>query len=220
MAARVGSCVKTLGNRPGILPIGSSRVWAADGGARAVDVVLVNPDGEHDPDLGERGVLLAVQELAPCEGVERLDEADLPRTSPYRRKGSRWREGGTVAQGPGIELRAIIRADATWAPYSVTAWALMQRATLMRHVREIRLAGTPVQSVQLANTNGTNILFIFQREMGKGKAPIFEKAIFRSLSEARVDDTQNVWKLSVEKARTEGQSGYPDPPDRLKGSSR
>ena len=43
-----------------------------------VGVVVVDPAGEHDPGLGERVELLAVEELASCAGVERFDEAVLP----------------------------------------------------------------------------------------------------------------------------------------------
>ena len=46
----------------------------ADGAVRAVGVIVVDPAGEHDPGLGERVELLAVEELASCAGVERLDD--------------------------------------------------------------------------------------------------------------------------------------------------
>jgi len=45
---------------------------------RAVGVVVVDPASEHDPSLGERVELLAVEELAASASVERLDEAVLP----------------------------------------------------------------------------------------------------------------------------------------------
>lgn len=43
--------------------------------------------------------------------------------------------------------------------------------------------------------------FIFLREMGKDKDPVFEKAVFHSLSEADLDEAEKAWKLSVGKAR-------------------
>jgi hypothetical protein len=45
---------------------------------RPVGVVVVDPAGEHDPGLGERVELLAVEELAAGAGVKRLGEAVLP----------------------------------------------------------------------------------------------------------------------------------------------
>ena len=47
----------------------------------------------------------------------------------------------------------------------------------------------------------SRFLFIFLREMGKGKDPVFEKAAFHSLSEADLDEAEKAWKLAVEKAR-------------------
>jgi DNA mismatch repair protein MutH len=47
----------------------------------------------------------------------------------------------------------------------------------------------------------SRFLFIFLREMGEGKHPVFEKAIFHSLSEDDLDEAENAWKLAVEKAR-------------------
>ena len=47
----------------------------------------------------------------------------------------------------------------------------------------------------------SRFLFIFLREMGKGKDPVFEKAVFHSLSEADLDEAEEAWKLAVEKAR-------------------
>ncbi len=47
----------------------------------------------------------------------------------------------------------------------------------------------------------SRFLFIFLREMGKGKDPVFEKAAFHSLSEADLDEAEEAWKLAVEKAR-------------------
>ena len=51
----------------------------ADGAVGTVGVVVVDPTGEHDPGLGERVELLAVEELVSCAGVERFDKAVLPR---------------------------------------------------------------------------------------------------------------------------------------------
>ena len=47
----------------------------------------------------------------------------------------------------------------------------------------------------------SRFLFIFLREMGKGKDPVFEKAVFHSLSEADLDEAEAAWKLAIEKAR-------------------
>jgi DNA mismatch repair protein MutH len=47
----------------------------------------------------------------------------------------------------------------------------------------------------------SRFLFIFLREMGKDKDPIFEKVIFHSLSEADLDEAERAWELAVEKAR-------------------
>ena len=47
----------------------------------------------------------------------------------------------------------------------------------------------------------SRFLFIFLREMGKGKDPVFEKAVFHSLSEADLDEAEKAWRLAVEKAR-------------------
>jgi len=47
----------------------------------------------------------------------------------------------------------------------------------------------------------SRFLFIFLREMGDGKDPVFEKAVFHSLSEADLDEAEAAWKLAVEKAR-------------------
>lgn len=44
-------------------------------------------------------------------------------------------------------------------------------------------------------------LFIFLREMGESKDPVFERAAFHSLSEADLDEAEVAWKLAVEKAR-------------------
>ena len=45
---------------------------------RAVGVVVVDSTSEHDPGLGERVELLAVEQLASCAGFERLDDPVLP----------------------------------------------------------------------------------------------------------------------------------------------
>ena len=47
----------------------------------------------------------------------------------------------------------------------------------------------------------SRFLFIFLREMGEGKDPVFEKAVFHSLSEADLDEAEAAWKLAVEKTR-------------------
>ena len=47
----------------------------------------------------------------------------------------------------------------------------------------------------------SRFLFIFLREIGKGQNPIFEKAIFHSLSEVDLDDAEKAWRVAVEKAR-------------------
>ena len=47
----------------------------------------------------------------------------------------------------------------------------------------------------------SRFLFIFLREMGEGKDPVFERAVFHSLSEADLDEAEEAWKLAVEKAR-------------------
>jgi len=44
-------------------------------------------------------------------------------------------------------------------------------------------------------------LFIFLREMGESKDPVFERAVFHSLSEADLDEAEKSWKLAVMKAK-------------------
>ncbi len=47
----------------------------------------------------------------------------------------------------------------------------------------------------------SRFLFIFLREMGQGKDPVFERTVFHSLSEADLDEAEKAWRLAVEKAR-------------------
>lgn len=47
----------------------------------------------------------------------------------------------------------------------------------------------------------SRFLFIFLRETGEGKDPVFEKAVFHSLSEDDLDEAEKSWRLAVEKAR-------------------
>lgn len=47
----------------------------------------------------------------------------------------------------------------------------------------------------------SRFLFIFLHEMGKGKDPVFEKAVFHSLSEVDLDEAEKAWRLAVKKAR-------------------
>jgi len=47
----------------------------------------------------------------------------------------------------------------------------------------------------------SRFLFIVLREMGKGRDPVFERAVFHSLSEADLDEAEKAWRLAVEKAR-------------------
>ena len=47
----------------------------------------------------------------------------------------------------------------------------------------------------------SRFLFIFLREMGEDCDPVFEKAVFHSLSEDDLDEAEEAWKLAVEKAR-------------------
>ena len=56
-------------------------------------------------------------------------------------------------------------------------------------------------------------LFIFLREMGEGKDPLFEKAVFHSLSEDDLDEAEKAWKLAVEKAREHAYEEMPGQKD-------
>jgi hypothetical protein len=47
----------------------------------------------------------------------------------------------------------------------------------------------------------SRFLFIVLREMGKGRDPVFERAVFHSLTEADLEDAEPAWMLAVEKAR-------------------
>jgi DNA mismatch repair protein MutH len=47
----------------------------------------------------------------------------------------------------------------------------------------------------------SRFLFIVLREMGKGRDPVFERAVFHSLTEADLEDAEPAWRLAVEKAR-------------------
>lgn len=78
---------------------------------RPVGVVVVDPFGEHDPGLGERVELLAVEELASCAGVERLDEAVLPGRAGVDVQGLDAAQGEAVANNPRDELRTVVRPD-------------------------------------------------------------------------------------------------------------
>ncbi len=82
----------------------------ADGSMRPVGVVVVDPFGEHDPGLGERVELLAVEELAAGAGVERLDEAVLPGRAGVDVQGLDAAQGEAVAYRPRDKLRAVVGA--------------------------------------------------------------------------------------------------------------
>ncbi len=47
----------------------------------------------------------------------------------------------------------------------------------------------------------SRFLFIVLREMGKGRDPVFERAVFHSLTEADLEDAEPAWMLAVKKAR-------------------
>lgn len=47
----------------------------------------------------------------------------------------------------------------------------------------------------------SRFLFIFLREMGEDKDPVFENAVFHSLSEDDLDEAEAAWKLAAKKAR-------------------
>lgn len=55
----------------------------------------------------------------------------------------------------------------------------------------------------------SRFLFIFLREMGKDNDPVFEKAVFHSLSEADLDEAEKAWRLAVEKARSRAYEEMP-----------
>jgi DNA mismatch repair protein MutH len=55
----------------------------------------------------------------------------------------------------------------------------------------------------------SRFLFIILREMGVGGDPVFEKAVFHSLSEADLDDAEPAWRLAVEKARERAYDEMP-----------
>jgi len=101
-----------------------------------VGVVVVDPAGEHDPGLGERVELLAVEELAASASVERLDEAVLPRRARVDVQGLNAAQGETVAHDPRDELRAVVRSDVLGR--AVLADGLRQRA---HHVLGVDAAG-------------------------------------------------------------------------------
>ena len=101
-----------------------------------VGVVVVDPAGEHDPSLGERVELLAVEEFAAGAGVERLDEAVLPGRAWVDVEGLDAAQGEAVAHGPRDELRAVVRPDVLGR--AVLADGLRQRA---HHVLGVDAAG-------------------------------------------------------------------------------
>ena len=108
----------------------------ADGAMRPVGVVVVDPAGEHDPGLGERVELLAVKELLTEGGVERFDEAVLPGRAGVDVQGLDAAQGEAVADGPGDELRTVVRPDVLGG--AVLADGLRQRA---HHVLGVDAAG-------------------------------------------------------------------------------
>ncbi len=70
------------------------------------------------------------------------------------------------------------------------------------HFKYNELAAEDVwEDSELYSMLTNRFLFIFLREMDKGKDPVFEKAIFHSLPEADLDEAEKAWRLSVEKAR-------------------
>ena len=70
------------------------------------------------------------------------------------------------------------------------------------HFKYYELAAEDVwEDSELYGMLTSRFLFIFLREMGKGKDPVFEKAVFHSLSEADLDEAEKAWRLAVEKAR-------------------
>lgn len=61
----------------------------------------------------------------------------------------------------------------------------------------------------------SRFLFIFLRDMGKEKDPVFEIAVFHSLSEADLDEAHKAWRLAVEKARQHAYEEMPGQKDNL-----
>ena len=108
----------------------------ADGAVGTVGVVVVDPAGEHDPGLGECVELLAVEELAASAGVERFDEAVLPRRAGVDVEGLDAAQGEAVAYDPRDELRTVVRPNVLGR--TVLADGLRQRA---HHVLGVDAAG-------------------------------------------------------------------------------
>jgi DNA mismatch repair protein MutH len=56
-------------------------------------------------------------------------------------------------------------------------------------------------------------LFICLKEMGENQDPVFQKAIFHSLSEQDLDDAKAAWEIAVQKARTHHYEAMPGQKD-------
>jgi len=70
------------------------------------------------------------------------------------------------------------------------------------HFKYDKLAAEEVwEDSELYGMLTNRFLFIFLRDMGNGKDPVFEKAAFHSLSEADLDEAEKAWRVAVEKAR-------------------
>ena len=82
----------------------------ADGSMRPVGVVVVDPFGEHDPGLGERVELLAVESLVPEAAVKGFDVAVLPGRARVDGEGADAAQGEAVAYRPRDKLRAVVGA--------------------------------------------------------------------------------------------------------------
>ena len=78
---------------------------------RAVGVVVVDSTSEHDPGLGERVELLAVEQLASCAGFERLDDPVLSGAAGGDGDGLDAVGGHELLDGFGDELRAVVGPD-------------------------------------------------------------------------------------------------------------
>ena len=59
----------------------------------------------------------------------------------------------------------------------------------------------------------SRFLFIFLRDMGKDKDPVFEIAVFHSVSEVDLDEAHKAWRLAVEKARQHDYEKMPGQKD-------
>jgi len=108
--------------------------------------------------------------------------------------GSQDRESANLAEfkNSGLQIKTV-RLKANGMPAESVSFP---------HFNYYELAAEDVwEDSELYDMLTSRFLFIFLREMGKGKDPVFEKAVFHSLSEADLDEAEKAWRLAVEKAR-------------------